>query len=316
MPRKLRIEYEDAIYHLMNRGDHRDNIFHNDKDRELFLKTFGEVCERTGWQVHAYCLMRNHFHLVVETPRPNLSLGMQWLLGTYTARFNRRHKLFGHLFSGRYKSLLVDGSGDGYLKAVCDYVHLNPLMANLLKPDQPLESFRWSSYPAYLDTERRRPKWLCVHRLLGEWGLQRDTPATRRQFQALMGQRCELERSRQSADWTRLRRGWCVGSDEFRQSLLERIEATKGQQHHGPELRESDEQKATRLVKEMLKSARWTAADLTKRPKGDPAKAKMARRLRSETTMTWPWIAEQLVMGHWRSAANSVRCLPNQQPAT
>jgi putative transposase len=87
MPRKLRIEYEDAIYHLMNRGDHRDNIFHNDKDRELFLKTLGEVCERTGWQIHAYGLMRNHFHLVVETPRPNLSLGMQWLLGIYTARF-------------------------------------------------------------------------------------------------------------------------------------------------------------------------------------------------------------------------------------
>jgi hypothetical protein len=137
-----------------------------------------------------------------------------------------------------------------------------------------------------------------------------------RAVQTLMGQRCELERSRESGDWARLRRGWCVGSDEFRQSLLERIEATKGQQHHGPELRESDEQKATRLVEEMLKSARWTAADLTKRPKGDPAKAKMARRLRSETTMIWPWIAEQLMMGHWRSAANAVRCLQNQQPAT
>jgi REP element-mobilizing transposase RayT len=93
----------------MNRGNHRDNIFYNDKDRELFLKTLNEARERTGWQVHDYCLVRNHFHLVVETPRPNLSLGMQWLLGTYTARFNRRRKLFGHLFSGRYKSLLVDG---------------------------------------------------------------------------------------------------------------------------------------------------------------------------------------------------------------
>jgi REP element-mobilizing transposase RayT len=299
----------------MSRGDHRDNIFHSDKDRELFLKTLGEACQRTGWQVHAYCLMRNHFHLVLETPRPNLSLGMQWLLGTYTARFNRRHKLFGHLFSGRYKALLVDGSGNGYLKAVCDYVHLDPLRAKLLKPDQPLESFRWSSYPAYLHTARHRPGWLRVDRLLGEWGLQRDTPAARRQFQALIGQRCELEHSRQSDDWARLRRGWCLGSDEFRQSMLERIEETKGQQHHGAEVRESEEQKASRLIKEMLKSARWATSDLTKRSKGDPTKAKMARRLRSETTMTWPWITEQLAMGHWRTAANAVRCLQNQPAA-
>src|SRR5436190_1321953 len=168
MPRKLRIEYEDAIYHLMNRGDHRDNIFHNDKDRELFLKTLSEACERTGWQVHAYCLMRNHFHLVIETPRPNLSLGMQWLLGTYTARFNRRHKLFGHLFSGRYKSLLVDGSGDGYLKAVCNYVHLNPLRAKLLTAEQALKEYRWSSYPEYLKGPSQRMAWLRVDRLLGE----------------------------------------------------------------------------------------------------------------------------------------------------
>jgi REP element-mobilizing transposase RayT len=233
--RHARVEYEGAIYHLINRGDRREDIFRGDKDRELFLKTLGEACGRTDWQVHAYCLMRNHFHLVLETPRPNLRLGMQWLLGTYTARFNRRHKLFGHLFSGRYKALLVDGSGDGYLKTVCDYVHLNPLRAKLLKSDQPLESFRWSSYPAYLTAEGRRPKWLRADRLLGEWGIQRDTAAARKQFQALVAQRCELERSRQSDDWARLRRGWCVGSKEFRQSMLDRIEETRGRPHYGAE---------------------------------------------------------------------------------
>ena len=126
MPRKLRLEYEGAIYHLMNRGDRKEDIFVDDPDRQRFLETLGEACQKTGWQIHAYCLMRNHFHLVVETLRANLSSGMQWFLGTYTARFNRRHMLFGHLFSGRYKSLIVDGSGDGYLKTVCDYVHLNP----------------------------------------------------------------------------------------------------------------------------------------------------------------------------------------------
>ena len=97
----------------MNRGDHREAIFRSNKDRELFLQTLGQACEKTDWQVHAWCLMSNHFHLVLETPRANLVAGMKWLLGTYTMRFNRRHKLFGHLFSGRYKALPVDGSRTG-----------------------------------------------------------------------------------------------------------------------------------------------------------------------------------------------------------
>src|SRR5216117_2272504 len=124
--RKLRVQYPGAIYHLMNRGDRREPIFKDDADRTRFLETLGQCCAKTEWQVHAWCLMNNHFHLVIETPKANLVAGMKWFLGTYTARFNRRHKLFGHLFSGRYKALLVDGSGKGYLKRVCDYVHLNP----------------------------------------------------------------------------------------------------------------------------------------------------------------------------------------------
>src|SRR6185503_8507483 len=146
MPRKLRVEYEGAVYHVMNRGDRREPIFKDDVDRELFLRTLGECCTKTDWMVHALCLMGNHFHLVMETPKANLVAGMKWLLGTYTRRFNRRHKLFGHVFSGRYKSLIVDGSGTGYLRTVCDYVHLNPVRAKLLTREQKLASYRWSSY--------------------------------------------------------------------------------------------------------------------------------------------------------------------------
>ena len=104
----------------MSRGGRRAGIFRDDADRERFLETLGEVCVQTGWQLQARCLMGNHFHLVVETPQGNLVAGMQWLLGPYTGWFNRRHKLFGHLFSGRYKAVIVDGSGDGYLKTGCD----------------------------------------------------------------------------------------------------------------------------------------------------------------------------------------------------
>src|SRR5678815_4591938 len=162
MARKLRVQYEGAIYHIMNRGDHREDIFLDKKDRELFLETLGETCAKTDWQVHAWCLMRNHFHLVVETPKPNLVDGMKWFLGTYTSRFNRRHKLSGHLFSGRYKALVVDGSGSGYLRTVCHYVHLNPARAKLLSSDQSLRAFPWSSIVEYLKTPRQRPSWLRV----------------------------------------------------------------------------------------------------------------------------------------------------------
>ena len=134
MARKLRVQYPGAMYHVMNRGDRREAIFLDDIDRGLLMETLGEACEKTDWQIHAWRLMSNHFHLVTETPRANLVDGMQWLLGVYTNRFNHRQKEFGHLFSGRYKALLVEGSGNGYLKSVCDYVHLNPVRAGLIGP--------------------------------------------------------------------------------------------------------------------------------------------------------------------------------------
>ena len=105
MARKLRVEYAGALHHVVNREDRSEPIFLDDCDRCTFLETLEQACQKTAWEVHAYCLMSNHFHLVVETPQGNLVVGMKWFLGTYTSRFNRRHKLFGHLFSGRYKAL-------------------------------------------------------------------------------------------------------------------------------------------------------------------------------------------------------------------
>jgi len=307
MPRKLRVEYEGAIYHVMNRGDRREPIFLNDQDRQLFVQTLGEACQKTGWQAHAYCLMNNHFHLVVETPRANLVAGMRWLLGTYSARFNRRHKYFGHVFSGRYKSLVVDGSGSGYLKSVCDYVHLNPVRAKLLGPKQKLATYGWSSWPQYLQRPGKRPAWVRVDRLLGESNIKEDNAAGRRQLEQAMEQRKELGMSKESGDWKRLRRGWCWGPQGFREELLELIGQKRGKQHYGEELRESDERKAQRLVAGMLRQEGWTEEELKVRRKGDRKKARMAARLRAETAMTWAWIAERLAMGHWRSALNATR---------
>ena len=189
MARKLRIEYPGAIYHVLSRGDRREPIFRDDRDRTRFVETLAEACRKTAWQVHAYCLMSNHFHLVIETPQGNLVAGMKWFLGTFTSRFNRRHKLFGHLFSGRYKALIVDGSGDGYLRTVGEYVHLNPVRAKLLRQEQSLTDYAWSSYLGYLLTPAKRPLWLRVDRLLGEFGIRHDDAVGRRRFAEAMEER-------------------------------------------------------------------------------------------------------------------------------
>ena len=306
MARKLRIEYEGAIYHLINRGDRREEIFLEDDDRRLFLKTLGEACQKTDWRIHAYCLMSNHFHVVVETPKANLCAGMGWFLGTYTTRFNRRHQLYGHLFSGRYKSLAVDGSGDGYLKSVCDYVHLNPVRAKLLGVEQPLKSYPWSSYVEYLKKPRQRPQWLCVERLLGEWKIRADNAAGRRQFEEGLEERKGQEHCLESEDWKALRGGWCFGDKSFREELLELIGQRQTEQHYGEEVRESGLEKAERIARELIKKAGWTETDLRKHRKGDKLKVQIAAQLRMETTATWKWLAKRFQMGHWRSAANAV----------
>jgi len=303
MPRPLRMEYAGAIYHVMNRGDRREKIFRGKSDRELFLSALAEACEKTGWQVHAWCLMSNHFHLVIETPQANLVAGMKWLLGVYTKRFNIRHHECGHLFAGRYKALLVEGRGRGYLRTVCDYVHLNPVRAKLVKRGAPLESFGWSSYGQYLKPPGQRPPWLRVDRVLGEQGIGRDTAAGRQEF----AQRMELRRAeKEPEEYERLRRGWCLGSEAFRQELLAAAEGRVGANHYGAERQESGEGKAERLVAEGLKQLGWDEAELGLRRKGDKAKVKLARRLRAQTTMTLAWIAQRLRMGSWTYTANLI----------
>jgi REP-associated tyrosine transposase len=294
MARKLRVEYPGAIYHVMSRGDRREPIFKDDLDRELFLKTLAECCAKTDWLVIAVCLMGNHFHLVIETPKGNLVAGMKWLLGTYTARFNRRHKLFGHVFSGRYKALIVDGSGTGYLRTVCDYVHLNPQRAKLLAPDQKLSAYRWSSYPEYLKSPSRRPQWLRVDRLFGELGIPKDSAAGRREFE----KRMELRRREDEPEaWQQLRRGWCLGDEAFRKELLEQVNPGHGAEHFGEDRHETAEAKAERIVRTELKRRKWREPRLVELRKGDPGKIEIAQRLRRQTTMTLTWIANRLHMG-------------------
>ena len=156
MPRQPRIEYENAYYHVMNRGRGRQRIFHSDSDYTTFLRTISEACERFNLVVHAYCLMGNHYHLLLQTPNANLARGIRHINGVYTQRYNRLKRTDGPLFRGRYKAILVDK--DSYLLQLSRYIHRNPVEAASPLVEK-LESYPWSSYPAYLNLTPA-PDWL------------------------------------------------------------------------------------------------------------------------------------------------------------
>jgi putative transposase len=168
MSRPLRIEFPNALYHVTARGDRREDIFEDDEDRKLFLETLGEVIGQFNWVCYAWCLMDNHYHLLIQTPDGNLSKGMRQLNGVYTQAGNRRHKRVGHLFQGRFKAILVDG--DAYLLELSRYVVLNPVRARMTRKP---ESWPWSSYRTSVGLELA-PDWLAVDGLLALFAKRRS----------------------------------------------------------------------------------------------------------------------------------------------
>jgi putative transposase len=149
MARPLRLEFAGALYHITARGDRREPIYDDDDDRVVFLQLLGDVCQRYNWLCHAYCLMGNHYHLLVETLDGNLSQGMRQLNGVYTQQYNRRHGRVGHVFQGRYKAIVVDK--DSYLLELARYIVLNPVRAQMVRT---AVDWPWSSYRATVGLEQ------------------------------------------------------------------------------------------------------------------------------------------------------------------
>ena len=169
MSRPLRLECPDALYHLTSRGDRREDIYEDDTDRRNFLEVLSSVIEQFNWECYAYCLMSNHYHLLVQTPEANLSKGMRQLNGVYTQAYNRRHNKTGHLFQGRYKSILVDE--ESYLLELSRYIVLNPVKAGMVER---VDQWKWSSYQATVN-EAVAPEWLAIDYLLSQFSVQRKT---------------------------------------------------------------------------------------------------------------------------------------------
>jgi REP-associated tyrosine transposase len=171
MARPLRVEYPGAFYHVMNRGNDGKRLFISKRDHEKFLENLGQAAERFDLRIHTYCLMSNHYHLLVETPQANLSRAFHWFHAAYATYFNVKRKRQGHVFQGRYKALLIDA--DAYLKQLSRYIHLNPLRANMVTQ---LDEHPWSSYPAFIG-KAKSPEWLHTDWLFSQFA---KTPKTAR----------------------------------------------------------------------------------------------------------------------------------------
>ena len=202
MSRPWRIEYEGAFYHLLSRGNDRSNIFMDEKDRSSFLDTVGEMSDRFDIDIFAYVLMDNHYHLLARTRRANLKKAMQWFGTTYTQRVNGRHFRSGHLFQGRYKSIIIQN--DAYLLQLSYYIHRNPLRAGIVKR---LGDYRWSSYKVYA-YGRKTPKWLSTDLILAHFAGDPDCLRSYRQ-------KVQKYASEEKGLFEDLRYGLVLGSKKF-----------------------------------------------------------------------------------------------------
>ena len=320
MARKPRVEFEGAVYHVMCRGNRQEAIFKGDRDCEVFLDTMGAACGRCGWIVHAFVLMRNHYHLLLETPEANLVDGMRWFQGTYTQRFNARHKVWGHLFQGRYKALLVDGGGD-YFSTVANYIHLNPARAHCFDLEGgKLSDYKWSSHSGYL-RPKNRPEWLVVERVLESLGFRDDVGGRGKYRQHMQKRVLEIlhagDPKKIDSSWEKIRRGWVFGSEEFRQQMQVAVEgAMSGKRRDsfsGEMVKKHDEQEAERLLSLGLVACGLDRNELGMLKKGDSNKKAIAWLIRKNTSVRNEWISDALKMGHPSSVSRGVRMVEDDK---
>jgi REP element-mobilizing transposase RayT len=286
----------------MARGDGGKIIFEGDDDRKAFLFRLGQVCGSHGWRIHSWVLMGNHFHLLLETPEPNLVTGMKFLLGTFSQGWNARRSRRGHVFQGRYKSVPVSAAMGSpyYFRIAADYIHLNPARAGLAGGKRgKLVSYKWSSLPCYLTG--KGPEWLVLDRVLGAFELAKDGRG-RRAYVAWLEARAEAGGVVDDLAMKELRRGWYLGEPTFADKLHALVEGkperkTEGRDRTAKGHDESDAEDLASRALGGLGMPLETAA-LAELRKGDPRKVLVAVLVRKNTSVSNRWLGDRLAMGH------------------
>ena len=309
MARRIRIQFPGARYHIINRGNYRHDVFASEGAWQAFVRTLGEAAEQFRWQVHAYVVMSNHYHVALETPEPNLAPGMHWLQTTYATRHNRFHRRHGHLFQGRFKSLLIQDPA--HLARVVDYIHLNPIRANLLPTDRLLE-YPPSSLGALVSGAR--PTWLVMDEFreaAGSTESSKDEPGYLDRLVAVATNPGDDERMKRGA----LSAGWAIGTSGWRKALACEYAQTKlAPEWAADELEEFRQNLWQQELEVGLAQIGETLDSAAAAPKTIRWKLELAHRLRHASAAPYSWIARTLRMG----APSSVRAALSrrlQQPA-
>lgn len=314
MARPVRYEAAGAVYHVMARGDGGKDVFEKDPDRFDWLERAEEACGRFGWRVHAYVLMGNHFHMLLETPEPNLVAGMKWLMGGFSQAWNRRRKRRGHVFQGRYKAVIVNGEGSGhYFRIVADYIHLNPVRSGWVggTTGKTLKEWRWSSFPVY--ASRRQVNWLVTDRVLRAFELAENRRGRAAYARYLEDRAKDREGSMTDESLKLLRRGWYLGDAPFRDRLLKSMAdglrpRRKRGSVTGSGARAHDEAEAEKRVAKALAALGLPqdSAVLTGRGRFRDEKALVAWWAKSRTSVSNRWLGERLAMGHPGSVSREI----------
>ena len=295
MARKLRLEFPGACYHVINRGNYRADVFRTDQTKAAFEACLFEACAKSGWLLHAFIVMRNHYHLALETPEGNLVTGMQWLQATFANRFNRLRGERGHLFQGRYKALLVE-DGDP-LGLVCHYIHLNPVRAGLLTVER-LGEYRHSSY-WHIRHPRGRPKFLQPGVVLAAAGQLADSPAGHECYARYLDWQVREGPAGRSSAYVRLSAGWALGSAGFKAALVQDhalVARTRAWESAGA--REIRETQWADVLAASLQRAGLRKAQLACLRKSARQKLAVAAWMKTHTQASSAWLCQQLHLGH------------------
>jgi len=316
MARPVRYEAAGAVYLVMARGDGGHDVFEGDEDRLAWLDVLERACGRFGWKVHAYVLMGNHYHLLMETPEPNLVAGMKWLMGVFSQGWNRRRKRRGHVFQGRYKAVVVNGDEKSgyYFRIVADYIHLNPVRIGWVggSSGRRLREYRWSSFIYYRG--RKAPEWLTRERVLRDFELAEGRTGLAAYARYLESRAKDREGALTDEALKELRRGWYLGEESFGKELLERLGGKVRARRRmgsvgGDAARAHDEVEAERLVGRGLEAlgAPKSRRLLEGRGKWRDEKALVAALVREWTGVRNTWVAERLAMRHEYNVTRAVR---------
>ena len=303
MARSLRVEYPGAVYHVLNRGNYRKPVFGTPQTRDAFIRCLFQACQRCGWRLYAFCILSNHYHIALETPEGNLSVGMQWLQSTFANRFNRAHKSHGHLFQGRFKSLVVER--DEYLGPLIHYIHLNPVRAKIVTSEA-MESYRWSSL-WYLFNKGRREDCMALELGLYYAGKLADTRREHRcyrEYLACLHADAPLKRHLQ---FSKMCRGWALGCKAFKKDLIEKhLPVGEAVHWEGADLQEANEIRWESMVDACMKNLNKTDEDIASDKKAALWKVTIAALMREHTSVSNVWLAKRLNMGVPQGVSRSV----------